>query len=201
MTEVLISAIRNETTAGAAKIGRRSSALMAAPADARLRALAVQLQPSPSASTPASTESVAAVLLGEWVDPTGTPPVLPPLADLESALAVNREMAASPMAAGLGGHCGWKMGWKGVFPERPTLCGPLFGVGLLSSGASVSLREVGSFSAEAEFFVVLGAALAPRTEAYTEAEVWAAVETVGICIELVGARQFASADRLHYVAE
>ena len=174
-------------------------ALPPSAAEARLRALAVQLSPS---GTPEAADDMAAALLAEWAaGPSGVALELPALADLESALAVNRAMAASPLAAKVGGHIGWKMGWKGAFPERPTLCGPLFGVGLLTSGARVSLSAMRSFSAEAEFFIVLGSALAPRSELYSETEVWGAVETVGICIELCGARQFASSDRLHYVAD
>ena len=72
-------------------------------------------------------------------------------------------MAASPLAARIGGHCGWKMGWKGSMEERHALCGPLFGAGQLASGAEVSLSAMGVFSAEAEFCVVLGSALGART--------------------------------------
>eukprot|EP01048_Picozoa_sp_COSAG05_P006280 COSAG05_NODE_401_length_10253_cov_23.087453_3_plen_173_part_00 len=155
-----------------------------------------------------------------------------PEQDLESALAVSRAMAASPLASLIGGHCGWKLGWKNIFAERPTLCGPLFSAGLLKrygrtcahaahayscllhllgihmvvfvltgyspvkilagSGVAVSLSEHRVFSAEAEFCAVLGSALTPRKVGppYTEAEVWAAVDRVELCVELCGARQF-----------
>jgi 2-keto-4-pentenoate hydratase len=151
------------------------------------------------AAAPASVQ--ADVLLDEWYRPAAVPLTVAPLADLEAALAVNRAMAVSPKAEQLGGHCGWKMGWKGVFAERPTLCGPLFGMGLMNSGTSVSLSSHRLFSAEAEFCVVLKAPLEPKATAYSEAEVWAAVGTVQLCIELCGARQFQSDDRLHSVAD
>jgi 2-keto-4-pentenoate hydratase len=154
------------------------------------------------AAAPAASVQADA-LLEEWYRPATVPltMALAPLADLEAALAVNRAMAASPKAERLGGHCGWKMGWKGVFAERPTLCGPLFGMGLMNSGTSVSLSSHRLFSAEAEFCVVLKAPLEPKATAYSEAEVWAAVGTVQLCIELCGARQFQSDDRLHSVAD
>ena len=104
------------------------------------------------ASTRLRNSSVASSILKEWARPTKFFLEIPPLADLECALAVNRAMASSAAAASVGGHVGWKMGWKGAFSERPTLCGPLFGVGLLSSCKSkgVSLSQRGVFSAEAE---------------------------------------------------
>eukprot|EP01047_Picozoa_sp_COSAG01_P049967 COSAG01_NODE_5001_length_4553_cov_26.581275_5_plen_227_part_00 len=86
----------------------------------------------------------------ETEEPEEPPLPLPTLPDLEAALAVSRAMARSPLASGLGGHCGWKLGWKGSFPERQALCGPLFGVGQLRSGDSVSLSAHRVFSAEAE---------------------------------------------------
>ena len=48
---------------------------------------------------------------------------------------------------------------------------------------------------------MLGSALGGRSTPYTEAEVWAAVGRVDLAIELCGARQFRSEDRLHYVAD
>ena len=168
-------------------------------ADARLRALHAQLCAAPAAS-------LAELLLGAWAAREGDADdvalaSLPPLADLEEALSVGRAMAASPLAARIGGHCGWKMGWKGSMEERHALCGPLFGAGQLASGAEVSLSAMGVFSAEAEFCVVLGSALGARTAPYAEAEVWAAVGRVDLAIELCGARQFRSEERLHYVAD
>jgi 2-keto-4-pentenoate hydratase len=168
---------------------------------ARLRAIQAQLRDAPCSEL-SSPSALADALLEQWQRPSATPLThLPTLADLEEALSVNRAMAVSPLAASLGGHCGWKMGWKGSFEERPILCGPMFGMGLFDSGTSVSLSAHRIFSAEAEFCITLGSALTPRSEPYTEAEVWAAVGTVQLCIELCGARQFRSDDRLHSVAD
>ena len=172
--------------------------------------------------------AIAAALLEEWSRPGGrigtsaTSSVaaslfLPPLSTLESALAVNRTMAASnnglisSLRGDLGEHVGWKMGWKGVFPERPVLCGPLFGCGLITSVSNdktkaktrVSLSKYRAFAAEAEFLFVLRHALQPRLdgEKYSQEEVWTAVDRVELCIELCGARQFNSTNKFHYIAD
>jgi len=185
------------------------------------------------------TEAIAAALLQEWALPgrIGAPPQssdaaslsLPPIATLEAALAVNRAMAVadhpavSRPRADLGGHVGWKMGWKGALAERPVLCGPLFGGGLVpffSAGehrdddgggggerqprmAQVSLSAHRAFCAEAEFCLILRRPLPPlqRGQRYTEEQVWEAVDRVELCIELCGARQFASQSKFHYVAD
>ncbi|GMH55881.1 hypothetical protein TrST_g2449 [Triparma strigata] len=146
---------------------------------------------------------VATSLLREWANPGGEPFEMPPLEALEDALAVNRAMATSSAAAGVGGHVGWKMGLKGAFAERPELCGPLFGKGLLKdeNDLSVLLSRLGVFSSEAEFGVFLKSKVKPRVERYTEEEVWACVGDIEMCIELCGARQYQSTDRLAYVAD
>ena len=169
----------------------------------RLRTFTNHLCASSHAGAQAAgaAQAQADALLQEWYRPATAPLSLTPLPDLEAALAVNRAMVTSPLAEQLGGHCGWKMGWKGSFPERPTLCGPLFGMGLVDSGTSVSLSSHRIFSAEAEFSVRLSSSLEPRDTRYSEAEVWAAVGTVQLCIELCGARQCQSDDRLHSVAD
>lgn len=168
---------------------------------ARARVLATHLCSGAAHALSTPVQAHADALLNEWYRPAAVPLTLSPLPDLEAALAVNRAMALSSLAARIGGHCGWKMGWKGTFAERPTLCGPLFGMGMMDSGTSISLSSHRIFAAEAEFCVVLGSALEPRATPFTEAEVWAAVGTVHICIELCGARQFQSDDRLHSVAD
>mmetsp|Transcript_34406 Transcript_34406/g.75316 ORF Transcript_34406/g.75316 Transcript_34406/m.75316 type:complete len:324 (-) Transcript_34406:82-1053(-) len=182
---------------------------------------------APSEDQDEAAVSMAAALLEEWSHPgrigTGNKSSvsatlsLPPLSDLESALAVNRTMVTSTNALvsdlrrKLGGHVGWKMGWKGAFPERPILCGPLFGCGLLRSDVSndtkeptnASLSKYRAFAAEAEFLFVLRHSLNPRIngEKYNQEEVWDAVDRIELCIELCGARQFDSTNKFHYIAD
>ena len=174
------------------------------------------------------TEAVASALLQEWAMPgrIGAPPQssdaanlsLPPVTTLEAALAINRAMAVashqtiSRLRAELGGHVGWKMGWKGAFAERPVLCGPLFGCGIIphddSGGdrqqvSEASLSAHRAFCAEAEFCMTLRRPLRPLPDGqrYTEEQVWEAVDRVELCIELCGARQFTSTKKYHYVAD
>jgi len=170
------------------------------------------------------TEAVAAVLLQEWAvrGRIGAPPQssdvanlsLPPLSTLEAALAINRTMVTathpniSRLREALGGHVGWKMGWKGAFAERPVLCGPLFGCGLIASSSHQAVPEVclsahRAFCAEAEFCLILRRSLPPlqNGQTYTEEQVWEAVDRVELCIELCGARQFTSTNKYHYVAD
>lgn len=170
------------------------------------------------------TEAVAAALLQEWAVPgrIGAPPQssdaaalsLPPLSTLEAALAVNRAMASAPrpnivrLRDALGGHVGWKMGWKDAFADRPVLCGPLFGCGLIAYGRHQSTPEVSlsthrAFCAEAEFCLILRRSLPPlqQGQTYTEEQVWEAVDRVELWIELCGARQFISTNKYHYVAD
>ena len=52
-----------------------------------------------------------------------------------------------------------------------------------------------------QFGVCLKSELKPRLKAYSESDVWAAVGNVELCIELCGARQFKSTNRLAYVAD
>ena len=169
------------------------------------------------------TEAVASALLQEWATPgrIGAPPQssgvanlsLPPITNLEAALAINRAMAVTPhptisrLRAELGGHVGWKMGWKGAFAERPVLCGPLFGCGIIprkeAHVSEASLCAHRAFCAEAEFCMILRRPLRPLPSGhrYTEEQVWEAVDRVELCIELCGARQFASTNKYHYVAD
>ena len=121
--------------------------------------------------------------------------------DLDGCDAVNAALAAPAAASRLGGHVGFKMGWKGAFPTRAALFGPLFGVGILRSGASVSLSAHKIFCAEAEFGFVFGTPLEARAAPYSEEEVWGAVRSVELCVELCGARQHASVSKLDYVAD
>ena len=119
---------------------------------------------------------------------------------LDDCDAVNAALV-SAAADTLGGHAGYKLGWKGAFAERAALWAPLFGSRLVAHGASVSLSEHKVFSAEAEFSFVLARRLEPRADAYTSEEVWSAVPHVELCVELCGVRSHASTEKLHYVAD
>lgn len=154
----------------------------------------------PSSASPAS--SAAEAIIAAWgsemldVDPRALS-----VADLDECDAVNAALAAPAAASRLGGHVGFKMGWKGAFAKRASLFGPLFGVGMIRSGASVSLSAHKIFCAEAEFGFVFDKKLEARATAYSEEEVWGAVRSVELCVELCGARQHASASKLDYVAD
>ena len=150
----------------------------------------------------AAKRQLADALLRRWAG-TGAAEelLLAPLASLDDAMEVQGAMLDSPLAAPLGPHGGWKLGWKGALPEKHALYGPLFSSGFVSSGDEVSLDARAIHGAEAEFAVVLGQTLALRDHEYTEAEVWDAVSHVELCIELPGARQYKSTEALHYVAD
>lgn len=78
---------------------------------------------------------------------------------------------------------------------------PIFRNHLLAQGTAVSLSQHRIFCCEAEFGLVLGNRITPRKTPYTEAETWAHVDHVELCIELCGTRQTTTEDRLHYVAD
>ena len=119
---------------------------------------------------------------------------------LEDCDAVNAALVSAAVDI-LGGHAGYKLGWKGSFAERAALWAPLFNSGLVTNGDSVSLREHKVFSAEAEFGFVLARRLEPRADTYTSEEVWSAVAHVELCVELCGVRSHISMEKLHYVAD
>lgn len=164
--------------------------------------VAAHLQPCVASSE--EFARVADVLMAAWGDgrpPASDPAALQAVTTLADALSVHGAIVASPHAARLGGVAGYKLGWKGAFPEQHALHGPLFASGLFQHGMSVSLAEHKIFSAEAEFGLVFGKALAARSEAYSEEEVWEAVDHVELCIELCSCRQWQTSNRLHYVAD
>ena len=93
---------------------------------------------------------------------------------------------------------------KGALPGKHALYGPLFRGGVLASGDCVSLAKHHIFSAEAEFGFVFARDMGPlaaEAAPYTEDDVWDAVSHVELCIELCGARQVRSDNKLHYVAD
>jgi len=120
--------------------------------------------------------------------------VLPALDCLDDVFRVHDAMIQSPQSDRLGGHAGWKLGWKGnplvtADPSRlPAMYSPIFAGCLFPSGTTLSLSHHKVFCAEAEFGFVMGSPLPPREECYTQEEVWAAVRSYEPCIELCGAR-------------
>lgn len=133
---------------------------------------------------------------------------LPRLRSIDEAMRVNDHLTAHAKDGKFGGQVGWKMGWKGAFEDeangyRHALYAPIFTSGQLNDGDTVSLSARQLFSAEAEFGIVLKdtKAIEPRFNPYTEAEVYAYVDHMELCIELCGVRQTRSRDRLHYVAD
>eukprot|EP00929_Paragymnodinium_shiwhaense_P117564 TRINITY_DN8834_c0_g1_i1.p1 TRINITY_DN8834_c0_g1~~TRINITY_DN8834_c0_g1_i1.p1 ORF type:complete len:310 (-),score=39.92 TRINITY_DN8834_c0_g1_i1:185-1114(-) len=174
-----------------------------------LRVVSAHLQPvACSAGAQLSQPSrTAEALMAAWSDlKTTRPPMsqanlLDGIETLPQALAVHDHILTSPEVQRLGGLAGWKLGWKGVFPEQHALYGPLFKQGLVGSGEKVSLGLHKVFSAEAEFGLVFGRRLEARSTPYTPEEVWAAVDHVELCIELCSCRHWESRNRLHYVAD
>ena len=118
---------------------------------------------------------------------------------VEEAHAVAAELSAGEPAALLGGLAGWKCGATNAGAQKKLglpepFLGPLFGDTVIESGTTLPFASLGApkyaFTSEAEFCFVLKQELPPRPEGeqYTEAEVWAAVESVAPAVELVGSR-------------
>jgi 2-keto-4-pentenoate hydratase len=157
-------------------------------------------------SNPLPPPVVAAeAFLSAWSDDDGTgrgmrmPPIknddeLPLLTCLTDVFEAHEAMVRSSHAARLGGHGGWKLGWKNnPLVSADPLClsamySPIFAGCFMPSGAEVSLSHHKVFCAEAEYGFTMGAELQPRDERYSESEVWAAVRSYEPCIELCGAR-------------
>ena len=80
--------------------------------------------PVPCADSQQASAQAAELLLSAFSDPKSDRAnisdanALPHLADLNSAMAVHRAMVTSPHAHRLGGHRGYKMGWKKKYPEQ-----------------------------------------------------------------------------------
>ena len=100
----------------------------------------------------------------------------------------------------LGGHIGYKQGGMGVIEGVPCIYGPMFGRGLETSGASISMKRDHLFGIEAEVGFVMKANLPPIGQTFdenggviplperSEEDVWAAVDYCVACIETVGTR-------------
>jgi len=173
----------------------------------------MKLRPTFAAMTSDSTSEAlltapavaAEAFLAAWSDDDGSgrglrlPPIrnedaLPALTCLEDVLKTHEAMLRSSHCVRLGGHGGWKLGWKRnplvmADPTRlPAMYAPIFAGCFFPSGSEVSLSHHKVFCAEAEYGFTLGRPLTPRTELYSESEVWAAVHSYEPCIELCGAR-------------
>lgn len=144
------------------------------------RALSTLSSPSPAnnALSPTIFETAADNFLGAWSDDDGhgcglrmpplRPSVLPALDCLDDVFRVHDAMIQSPQSDRLGGHAGWKLGWKGnplvtADPSRlPAMYSPIFAGCLFPSGTTLSLSHHKVFCAEAEFGFVMGSPLPPR---------------------------------------
>ena len=131
---------------------------------------------------------------------------LPALNSLEDVFLVHEAMLNSSDCKRLGGHGGWKLGWKSnpcLGADRlnlPAFYAPLFADCFISAGSTISLSQHKAFSAEAEYGFTMARALLPRATPYAEEEVWAAVGSYEPCIELCGMRG-AMASPLHLLAD
>ena len=84
----------------------------------------------------------------------------------------------------------YKLGWKNhaLLAPLPAMYSPVFRGGFRPSGATVSLARHKLFCAEAEYGFKLARALEPGEAAFSEADVWAAVGSIELCVELCGTR-------------
>ena len=142
--------------------------------------------------------------------PVKSPENLPSLSCLADVFETHDAMLQSSHCARLGGHGGYKLGWKDnpLIAADPTplhaMYSPIFSGCFLPSGAEVSLSHHKVFCAEAEYGFVMQHDLTPRDEVYTEEEVWQAVYSFEPCIELCGARfttAVAKASPYHLLAD
>ena len=128
------------------------------------------------------------------------------VSSIEAAAWVHDETVRSP--GQLGEHVGWKCGVDGVdaalFPtaaaeeastgsdgedEAVRFAAPLFGASVVESGGSVVHARGGMRGVEAEIGFTLGSALPalPRqADPYSAQEVWDAVATIELCLEVCG---------------
>ena len=88
--------------------------------------------------------------------------------------------------ARLGVVGGWKVGASG--PDAPPSCAPMPLSGMLRGPAAVSMRRFPAPLVESEICLRLGRDLAPRAEAYSEAEVMDAVESCHPALEILQSR-------------
>ena len=124
--------------------------------------------------------------------------MLPDVSSLEDVFVVHECLEAHPEAlTRFGGVGGYKLGWKShpLLDEAKlaAMYSPIFkgcfrDCAQSGTPAHVSLSRHKIFAAEAEYAHVMAKSLGPRSEPYSQAEVWAAVSHVEACIELCGTR-------------
>ena len=165
-----------------------------------------------------TTAAVADALLGAWSDEAvdrravDVARVVSGVRALRDVFAVHEALAAPRGAEQLGGVGGcaraaraaaararrvmvprprrYKLGWKNhaLLAPLPAMYSPVFRGGFRPSGATVSLARHKLFCAEAEYGFTLSRALVPGEAAFSEADVWAAVGAIELCVELCGTR-------------
>ena len=156
---------------------------------------------------PSHAVAAADAFLSAWSDDDGTgkgmryPPIrntdaeLPTLTCLDDVFSTHDAMLLSPHCERLGGHGGYKLGWKSnpLVKADPlnlhAIYAPIFSGCFFPSGSEVSLSHHKVFCAEAEYGFTIGPKpLEPTAIPYTREEVWAAVASYEPCIELCGSR-------------
>jgi len=136
----------------------------------------------------------AEAIIGAWGGAALNTGVLPKLDKIAEVLDVHDALILASRGSVLGGHVGWKLGFKNHPALRdgktapPALYAPIFEACVVQSGAVISLEKHRVFAAEAEVCFTMGRDLLPRNRPYTEHEVWDAVATVSTSIELCGSR-------------
>lgn len=129
------------------------------------------------------SDALAALLLkarraGQPID--GLPPELIP-ATVEEAYAVQEAVAPQ-----LGAIVGWKVGASG--PTAEPACAPLFADLVAASPAHWAASRFSTPGIEGELAFRLGKSLPRRSAPYDEDEVWEAVDTLHVAIEICDSR-------------
>lgn len=140
---------------------------------------------APSASDSAAETFVKAWISGDRLDAAAYPPAPESVEGLyETHLAIQSHPLVESELGGLGGY---KLGAIGAEGEA-CLYAPLFRGFFVESGEQMSVDAIHMSAVEAEFGIVMGSDLPPKSEPYTTEEVWGAVGDVVPCIECCGKR-------------
>lgn len=123
----------------------------------------------------------------EWIVDAAKFPAAPK--DIEDLYRTHLGAQEHPAAAELGGHGGYKLGAVGAL-DQTCFYAPLFRNFLLDAPSNLSHASCQVHQVEPEFGFLLGADLESKADgsAYAEQEVWAAIESVVLCIEFCGRR-------------
>ena len=124
---------------------------------------------TPTPPAEAAAALIEARLSGNNIGPSDAPRV----ASTEQAYAVQRAMLAMAKDAGLGALWGWKTG-----------VAPLFACGKWASGAVLSCPGLKISAIEGEVGLTFKDSLPPKSSPYTAEEIWAAVGSGALCIEV-----------------